>query len=203
MNFGEKFTQLVNECELTHQQLADILGFKSKSHINYYMNLKKRPSPDVLDRICDYFNIAPGYFSDQSSSLQLRQKEKEYKSESDYIPILSDESACAIQVGKLDLSGLGIHDGFVINADERISRLGFPLGGALYFSTSFDETSAGTVIIQQGEIRYFATCEHRGDNTVILPCDREKPAITLDKKTKSSVQIYAVLKGIFAKPDSI
>ena len=198
MNFGEKFSRLVNDCELTHQQLADALGFKSKSHINYYMNLKKRPSPDILDRICDYFGVGSDFFSEKATPTRFKQNEKEYVSTDGYIPILSDESVSAVPVGRLDLSGLGIHEGFVIVADDRISSLGFPVGSALYFSTKFDEALAGTVIIQQGESRYFAMCEQRGNNIVILPCDREKPAVTLDRKAKSDVQIYAVLQGMFS-----
>ena len=203
MNFGEKFTELVNGCELTHQQLADVLGFKSKSNINYYMNRKKKPSADVLDRMCDYFGVTQDYFSDKAKPPQLRQVELEYQIAPDYIPVLSDESINAVQVGKLELSALGIHEGFVIVADERISSFGFPIGSSLYFSTNFDEASANIVIVQQGENRYFATCEHRGNNTVILPLDREKPAATLDKKTKSDIQVYAALQEMLVKPGLI
>lgn len=204
MNFGEKFTQLVNGSNLSRRKLAQELGFGSPGSIDYYMKRDKLPGYDVLNRICQFFGVSAAYFganhefTEQSASFQ--QNDVKYVAQESPIPILSDETESAVQTGVLNLSGIGIHSGFVIVVDDRLASLGFQLGSSLYLSTKFDIDTVQVAIVSLGKERFFAKCEKRGNSMVILPLDRTKPPVTVDIKGKD-VQIIASLENIFGKPN--
>ncbi|MBR6523379.1 MAG: helix-turn-helix transcriptional regulator [Clostridia bacterium] len=206
MNFGEKFTQLVCGSNLSRRKLAQKLGFGSPGSIDYYMKHDKLPSGEILSRICDCFGVTSEYFGmttqKSAASAVLKQDELKYVSPQNPIPILSDETESAIQTGMLNLSGIGIHCGFAIAVDDRLSALGFPPGSTLYLSTKFNIETLDVAIVRMGNEQFFATCQKHGTSMVILPLDRTRPPVTADMNGKE-FEIIASLENIFVKPSLV
>lgn len=57
MSFGENLKRLRIDKKLTQNQLAEKMNM-SKSSISYYESGNKMPSPDVLAKFSDYFEIS-------------------------------------------------------------------------------------------------------------------------------------------------
>lgn len=206
MNFGEKFTELVNGSNLSRRKLAQALGFGSPGSIDYYMKHNKLPGGEVLNKICDYFGVTSEYFGMTSQKnvtrVSFHQDDQKYLSEKESIPIFSDETENAVQTGTLNLSGIGIQSGYVITVDDRLADLGFEPGSSLYLSTKFDIDRVDVAIVRMGNEQFFAKCEKHGNSIVILPLDRTKPPVTADISGKE-IQIVASLENVFVKPNFI
>ena len=56
MSFGENLKRLRIDKKLTQNQLAEKMNM-SKSSISYYESGNKMPSPDVLAKFSDYFEV--------------------------------------------------------------------------------------------------------------------------------------------------
>lgn len=57
MGFGQTLAYLRSRSKLTQQELADALGFKSKSTVSMYENGTREPDFETLEIIADYFNV--------------------------------------------------------------------------------------------------------------------------------------------------
>lgn len=57
MGFGRTLAYLRSRSKLTQQELADALGFKSKSTVSMYENGTREPDFETLEVIADYFNV--------------------------------------------------------------------------------------------------------------------------------------------------
>ena len=57
MSFGENLKRLRIDKKLTQNQLAEKMNM-SKSSISYYESGNKMPSPDVLAKFSDYFEVS-------------------------------------------------------------------------------------------------------------------------------------------------
>ncbi len=68
--FADRFTELLNESEMTLEEVAHCLGFQSKGTISKYANGKnKKVSISTVDQIAKLFGVSPiwlmGYTDDK------------------------------------------------------------------------------------------------------------------------------------------
>ncbi len=68
--FADRFTKLLNESEMTLEEVAHCLGFQSKGTISKYANGKnKKVSISTVDQIAKLFGVSPiwlmGYTDDK------------------------------------------------------------------------------------------------------------------------------------------
>ena len=201
MHFGKEFKKLVEGRAETFEEIAQALGFKSKSSLSYYFKCEKRPKTDILDRICGFFGVSPDYFNDNENGgkLVFRQSENNYVTQINTIPVFTDESEDALKIGEITMGSLGINDGFAIVADERLEKLGIPIGSTLFMTSEGDMTSAEIIIVETESERFFACCEKRGDSVFIYPLDPDKEPIKLG----GNIKIFAVLKQLLVKPSAL
>ena len=58
--FPERFTELLNESDMTYVQIAEKLGFRSKGTISKYANGKnKKIDISIVVDIANLFNVSP------------------------------------------------------------------------------------------------------------------------------------------------
>lgn len=58
--FPSRFTQLLNNSDMTYEQIAKKLGFKSKGTISKYANGKnKKVDINTVIQIANLFNVSP------------------------------------------------------------------------------------------------------------------------------------------------
>lgn len=58
--FPSRFTQLLNDSDMTYEQIAKKLGFKSKGSISKYANGKnKKVDINTVIQIANLFNVSP------------------------------------------------------------------------------------------------------------------------------------------------
>ena len=60
MNMGNRIAELRSNAHMSQFQLAKVLGIGT-STLGMYETNKRKPSPKVLNRIADYFNVSTDY----------------------------------------------------------------------------------------------------------------------------------------------
>lgn len=68
--FHERFTELINQSDLTYEKIAEKLGLKSKSTVSKYASGQiQNIGPTMIDKIATLFNVSPiwllGYTDDK------------------------------------------------------------------------------------------------------------------------------------------
>lgn len=71
--FGERLRQLRKKRRMTRDDLADVLGLHGTT-ITAYETGKRNPRKEIIDKICDYFNVRYDWMTGQS----------EYKTDDEY-----------------------------------------------------------------------------------------------------------------------
>ena len=56
--FGEKLRILRKRHNLRREDLAEVLGYRSESYITYLENNKRKPSPQLIVEIAQYFGVS-------------------------------------------------------------------------------------------------------------------------------------------------
>lgn len=201
MNFGQQLTKLIAESGKTRQQIADELGFKSKSNVTYYEKKDNLPSSEVLIMFCNYFGVSSDYFGD--SVLSFSQPAVEYNTDMVKIPVLSDESKNAQEVSYMVIPHSGITDGFaVVIDDDRLLQMGIPKGCTVILSKEPLFKDKHKVLAKINGNSFFATFEKvREGYGIILPANKEASPIIMDEKSPDSPEIVAIVKSVIINED--
>ena len=69
VDFGSKLKTLRKESGMTQSELAQRLNI-TKAVVSYYENQERTPSPDVLIRLADVFNVSTDYLLGRTSTMK-------------------------------------------------------------------------------------------------------------------------------------
>lgn len=69
VDFGSKLRALRKESGMTQTELAQRLNI-TKAVVSYYEKLERTPSPDVLIRLADIFNVTTDYLLGRTSTVK-------------------------------------------------------------------------------------------------------------------------------------
>lgn len=197
MTIGEKLTKLIDNSGKTRQEIADDLGFRSKSNVTYYEKSDKLPKTEILLKFCKYFGVSLDYFNTTNISV-VHQPEKQYIAEENKIPILSDETESAKEISYMVIPHSKISDAFaIVLDDDRLKSIGIPFGSTVILTRKIKLSNKHKVVVKYKDKQFFATYEKLGENhTVIVPADENNPPIVLDDKQTEKVKIIAVVKSV-------
>ena len=67
MDMGDRIAELRSNAHMSQFQLAKVLGIGT-STLGMYETNKRKPSPKVLKRIADYFNVSTDYLLGRSNN---------------------------------------------------------------------------------------------------------------------------------------
>jgi transcriptional regulator with XRE-family HTH domain len=67
--FGEKLRALRKQYNMTHVDLAAVLGYASSSQISFLENGKKKPTADLILKVSKLFNISADLLLDDELDL--------------------------------------------------------------------------------------------------------------------------------------
>lgn len=67
MDMGNRIAELRSNAHMSQFQLAKVLGIGT-STLGMYETNKRKPSPKVLKRIADYFNVSTDYLLERSNN---------------------------------------------------------------------------------------------------------------------------------------
>lgn len=93
-NFGKKLKSLRLQMGLTQKELAEKME-TSKSMVSYYELSKRTPSPDVLIKLADIFNVSVDYIMglERKQTIEISNlDEKDMKLVKDIIDALSNKN---------------------------------------------------------------------------------------------------------------
>ena len=193
MSFGDKFKQLLEQKGITYEDAKTALGYKSKGTITNLTKMEYQPKGDKLIKICEYFGVPKNYFDEMPGDMQLSQPEISYKTEKQIIPLMENESPDAVVITEMVMPQLTAPGIFAIEiADDRLEGIGISCGTTLFLTTNFTLAEKHEVIAEQGDERFFALYEKRGDEEILTPADPEMRRIELTGKNEN-IKIYAVV----------
>ena len=69
-NFAETLNGLIESKHITQGAFADAIGV-SRQTANYYLRGASLPKPEVLDKICEYFNVPRSTFNFNAETIEL------------------------------------------------------------------------------------------------------------------------------------
>lgn len=73
--FSERFNELLKESNYTYEELAEKLGFKSRSAITKYANGNvKNVTISTVENIANVFNVSPSWLAGFSSNKYEKNK---------------------------------------------------------------------------------------------------------------------------------
>lgn len=67
MDMGDRIAELRSNAHMSQFQLAKVLGIGT-STLGMYETNKRKPSPKILKRIADYFNVSTDYLLGRSNN---------------------------------------------------------------------------------------------------------------------------------------
>ncbi len=193
MSFGAKFKQLLEQKGVTYEDACAALGYKSKGTITNLTKMEYQPKGDKLIRICEYFDVPKNFFDEMPENMRFSQPENSYETGKRTIPLMENESPDAVVITEMVIPQIGTPDTFAIEIiDDRLSGMGISCGTTLFLTKSFTLSDKHEVIAEQGDKRFFAIYEKRGDEEILTPADPEMRRIELSRKN-SDIKIYAVV----------
>ena len=193
MSFGAKFKQLLEQKGITYEDARTALGYKSKGTITNLTKMEYQPSGDKLIKICEYLGVPKNFFDEMPDNMSFSQPENSYKTEKRTIPLMENESPDAVVITEMVIPQIGTPDTFAIEIiDDRLAGMGISCGTTLFLTKSFTLSDKHEVIAEQGDKRFFALYEKRGDEEILTPADPEMRRIELGRKN-SDIKIYAVV----------